>query len=119
MSAPNERPVTDSVLAAINLELVELHRRHHGRPPLSAKTQLLDGALLACVMGGVFTDVEKTMIEVQRSATVMDVRGTFHLALGERFVEVIERHLGRKVLHFSTAGHVGPDLEVKLFFLAP
>ena len=36
-----------------------------------AKTLLLDGELLVCVLGGVYTDVEKTMIELQRATIVL------------------------------------------------
>jgi hypothetical protein len=35
------------------------------RSTILAKTLLLEGDLLACVLGGVYTDVEKTLIEVE------------------------------------------------------
>jgi len=38
--------------------MVALHQRYHHRNPVSAKTVLLGGGLLACVLGGVYTDVE-------------------------------------------------------------
>jgi hypothetical protein len=34
------------------------------RTPVSAKTQMLGDDLLACLLGGVYTDVEQTMIEL-------------------------------------------------------
>jgi hypothetical protein len=46
--------------------------------------------MLVCVLGGVYTDVEKTMIE---------------------------RLSGRDVLSFISNQHVGPDMEVELFML--
>ncbi|MBA2346654.1 MAG: hypothetical protein H0V81_00005, partial [Solirubrobacterales bacterium] len=55
MPAAANTPPGDAMLEAINAELVALHRRYHQREPVSAKTQLLGGELLACVMGGVYT----------------------------------------------------------------
>jgi hypothetical protein len=36
-----------------------------------------------------------------------------------RFVGEVERLSGRRVESFVSTHHVGPDLEVELFFLAP
>jgi hypothetical protein len=37
---------------------------------VTAKTRVLGDDLLLWVLGGVYTDVEKTMIELQRSTTI-------------------------------------------------
>ncbi len=118
MSVPQKPLTGEPLLQAINGELVALHRRYHHRQPVSAKTQLLGDDLLACVMGGVYTEVEKTMIELQRSPIVRDVRSAFQLAMQDRFVEVVERLSGRQVVMFTSDSHVGPDLEIELFLLA-
>src|SRR5690348_15467186 len=44
--------------------MVALHKRYHQRVPVTAKTLLLDGEILVCMLG-VYTDVEKTLIEIQ------------------------------------------------------
>jgi len=85
----------------------------------TAKTQLLGGDLVACVMGGVYTEVEMTMIELQRSPVVRDVRSSFQVAMQHRFIEVVERLSGREVLMFTSNSHVGPDVEIELFLLSP
>lgn len=118
MLVPEEPLTGASLLEAINGELVGLHRRYHHREPVSARTQLLGDDLLACVMGGVYTEVEKTMIELQRSPVVRDVRSAFQVAMEDRFIEVVERLSGRKVVMFTSDSHVGPDLEIELFLLA-
>jgi uncharacterized protein YbcI len=87
--------------------------------PLSAKTLLLDGDLLVCVLGGVYTDVEKTMIELQRMTVVQDTRSAFQNAMQHKFIAAVERLSGRVVLSFISNQHVGPDLEVELFMLEP
>ena len=107
------------LLDAVNDELVELHRRYHHRQPITARTRLLGEDLLACVMGGVYTEVEQTMIEIERSRTVRDVRSAFQATMEHRFIEVVERLSGREVLMFTSDSHVGPDLEIELFLLAP
>ena len=119
MSLGKEPLTGDDLLAAVTEELVGLHRRYHHREPVTARTQLLDNELLACVMGGVYTEVEKTMIELQRSRQVRDTRSAFQIAMEHKFVEVVERLTGREVLMFTSDSHVGPDLEIELFLLSP
>ena len=97
--------------------MVALHVRYYGRSPASARTQLLGGDLLACVLGGIYTDVEKTMIELGRSHTVHDTRGQFQHAMRHKFVEAVEALSGRTVIAFISNHHVGPDLAVELFWL--
>lgn len=58
-----------------------LHHRYHHRAPVTAKTRLVDDELLACVMGGVDTDVEQTMIEIQRRTVVQQTRVAFQYAM--------------------------------------
>ncbi len=119
MPAP-EAPLTgDQLLAAVTAAMVALHQRYHHRKPVTAKTMLLDGDLLACVLGGVYTDVEKTMIELQRSAIVEETRSAFQIAMQHRFIAVVERLSGRNVLAFFSDHHVGPDIEIELFMLKP
>jgi len=117
MSAPQSPSIDDEMLAEVTRSMVALHERYHHRKPVTAKTQLLGGDLLACVLGGVYTDVEKTLIELERAPVVTDNRSAFQAAMGHRFVAEIERLSGRRVVDFISSHHVGPDLEIELFFL--
>jgi uncharacterized protein YbcI len=112
-------PLTgDALLAAVTTAMVGFHERDHHRTPITAKTQMLGGNdLLACVMGGVYTDVEKTMIELQKQTIVQQTRSDFQDAMQHKFIGAVERLSGRKVLAFITSSHVGPDLEIELFML--
>jgi uncharacterized protein YbcI len=109
----------DELLAAVTDSMVALHKRYHHREPVTAKTTLLEDDLLACVLGGVYSDVEKTMIELQKAPVVKDVRSAFQIAMKDRFVDEVQRLSGREVVAFISNSHVGPDLEIELFFLAP
>lgn len=119
MSAPEPPLHGDALLEAVTSGLVALHERYHHRTPVTARTQLLGDDLLACVMGGVYTDVEKTMIELQRTTLVQATRSEFQQAMGHRFIEIVEQLSGRSVMAFISNSHVGPDLEIELFFLRP
>ena len=120
MPAPDEPPLTgDPLLEAVNDAMIALHERYYHRPPGSAKTQLLGDEVLACVMGGVYTDVEKTMIELEQNTSVKATRSAFQHAMKDRFIAAVERLSGRRVHAFISDSHVGPDLQIELFILEP
>ena len=113
-------PLTgDPLLLAVTEAMVALHERYHHRAPVTAKTLLLGGDLLACVLGGVYTDVEKTMIELQRTVIVQETRSAFQTAMQHKFIAAVEQLSGRDVLAFISNQHVGPDMEIELFMLKP
>jgi uncharacterized protein YbcI len=109
----------DDLLKAVTEAMVALHERYHHRTPVTAKTRMLGDDLLVCVLGGVYTDVEKTMIELQRSTIVQETRSTFQTAMQRRFIDQVERLTGRGVLAFISNHHIGPDIEVEVFMLTP
>ena len=67
----------DALLDAVTDAIVALHLRYYKRTPATAKTQLLGSDLLACVLGGVYTEVEKTLIELERAPVVKENRSAF------------------------------------------
>jgi uncharacterized protein YbcI len=107
--------VGDDVLEAVNAALVALHERYHGRAPATSRTMMMGEDMLACLLGDVYTDVEKTMIELQRQALVHETRSMFQHAIEQRFIGAVQRLTGRRVARFICAHHVGPDLELELF----
>ena len=108
-------PVSEEALEAVNEAMIALHERYHGRRPVSARTRMMGDDMLACMLGDVYTDVEKTMIELQRQALVHETRSTFQQAMEHRFIGDVERLTGRRVARFISSHHVGPDLELELF----
>ena len=109
----------EELLLAVTEATVALHQRYHHRTPVSAKTRMLGDDLLACVLGGVYTDVEKTMIEIQRTTMVQETRNAFQNAMQDTFIKAVDRLSGRHVLVFFSNHHVGPDIEIELFILTP
>ena len=108
----------EALLEAVTAAMVALHVRYYDRAPVRADTRLMGDELLACLMGEVYTEVEKTMIELQRQAVVKDTRSAFQHAMEHRFIAEIERLMGRGVTRSISTHHVGPDLELELFWLA-
>ena len=119
MSATDAPLSGEPLLAAVNDAMVAFHERYHHRKPGTAKTLLLGDDLLVSILGGVYTDVEKTMIELQRATVVQETRSAFQIAMQAKFMEAVERLSGRRVLAFISNSHVGPDLEMEIFMLAP
>ncbi len=99
--------------------LVDLHERYHGRKPATVKAQMMGDDMLVCLLGEIYTDVEKTMIEMQRQALVRETRSSFQATMEQRFVDAVETATGRRVKQFISTHHVGPDLELELFLLEP
>ena len=79
----------DELLAAVTEAMVGFHQRYYHREPVTAKTVLLGDDLLACVLGGVYTDVEKTMIEIQRGTLVQETRNAFQITMQDKFIRTI------------------------------
>lgn len=106
------------MLEAVEEAMVALHERYYHRKPVTAKAQLLGDDLIACVLGGVYNDVEKTLIELQRATVVQEVRSDFQEAMQHKFISEVERITGRGVLAFISNHCVGPDLEIEIFMLS-
>lgn len=119
MSASSTPLTGDALLGAVTDAMVAFHKRYYHRAPVSARTLLLGGEVLVCVLVGVYTDVEKTMIELQRTTTVQETRTAFQTAMQHKFISTVERLSGRDVESFSSAHHVGPDMEIVVFTLKP
>jgi hypothetical protein len=75
---PDSSPIDEDVLDAVTEAMVALHQRYHGRRPMSARTRMLGGNRLPA--GDVYTDTDKTMIELQRQAMVHEIRSAFQQA---------------------------------------
>ena len=120
MPAPTTPLTGDPLLLGVTDAMVALHQHyHHHRKPVTAKTTLLGDDLLACVLGGVSTDVEKTLIELERTIIVQETGSAFQNAMQHTLIAAVEQLSGRDVLAFVSNHHVGPDMEIELFLLKP
>jgi uncharacterized protein YbcI len=73
--------------------------------------------VLVCVMGDVFTTVERTLIAAGEHARVRETRLAFEDATRDEFVVVLEPIVGRPVLGVSSQVLVEQDMAVQMFVL--
>jgi uncharacterized protein YbcI len=104
------------VLAAATNAVVRLHRSHYGKGPTRSKSYFLDDVLI-CIMGDVFTTVERTLIDAGEHDKVRETRLAFRDAMQGRFTETIEEIVGRRVLGFTSQVLVDQDVAIEVFVL--
>jgi uncharacterized protein YbcI len=119
MSARQDDLTGDELLVAVADAMVEFHQRYHNRAPVLCKALLLGEELLACVLGDVYSDVVKTLIDLQGATIMQETRSPFQEEMQHRFIAEIERLSGRGVQAFISNSHVDPELEIELFMLKP
>jgi uncharacterized protein YbcI len=119
VSAPNHEPSSlGPLLASVTNTVVQIHRSHYGKGPTRSKSYLLDDVLI-CVMSDVFTTVERTLIDAGEDSKVRETRLAFQDAMQDRFVEDIERIVGRRVLGFTGQVLMDQDVAIDVFVLEP
>jgi uncharacterized protein YbcI len=119
VSAPNnETSPQGPLLASVTNSVVHLHRAHYGKGPTRSKSYILDDVLV-CIMSDVFTTVERTLIEAGEPDNVRETRLAFHDAMRDRFTEVVEEIVGRRVLGLTSQVLVDTNVAIMMFVLAP
>ncbi len=105
-------------LSTITVAMVKLHRRFYGKGPTEAKTYAINDTIL-CMLRGGFTTVEETLMADGKRDDVERIRRSFQDTMKERFIEVIEDTLSRRVIGYMSQIHAEPDVAVELFLLEP
>ncbi len=119
MSNPTQsRQLDGAVRTAISDGMVALLKEFYGVGPSQTKTYYYDD-LVACLMRGGFTRVERTLLEGGRTAAVIQQRMEFQEVMRPRFVSVIEDATGRRVVGFMSGNQQDPDMICEVFVLAP
>ena len=106
------------LLSAISDGMVALLKEYYGRGPTRAKSYFQDD-LVVCVLRGGFSRVEETLLAGGRGTAVIEQRMEFQELMRDRFVEVIERVVDRKVIGFMSGNQQDPDLMCEVFILGP
>ena len=102
--------------ASISNAIVGIHRQHYGRG--AERTRTVMGAdYVITFLEGIYTPVERTLIEAGRFDAVQETRSAFQQTMRPQFVEVVQDLVGRKVIGFLSQVHVDPDLAVETFIL--
>jgi uncharacterized protein YbcI len=105
-----------SSLTEISNGAVQLFRRYTGRGPTETRAYT-QGDLVVIVLRNALTSGERAMVEAGHEADVLRMRAANQEAMRSGLVSLVEEHLGRNVLHFSSHNSVDPDIAVELFVL--
>jgi uncharacterized protein YbcI len=106
------------VRTAISDGMVALLKEFYGTGPTRAKSYVVDD-LVVCLLRGGFTRAEQTLLEGGRGSSVIAQRIEFQQVMRERFVAVVERATGRRVIGFMAGSQQDPDMFCEVFVLAP
>jgi uncharacterized protein YbcI len=116
-------PTTESVtsqgeqLAAGTNGIVQLFRTYYGRGPDKAKSFLLDGYIVVCVLENTMTTVEQTLVKNGNADMVRQVRLTFQEAMAAEFKGAVENAMGRTVATYHSQLTMEPDMGFEFFVL--
>jgi uncharacterized protein YbcI len=123
MSVPISGPVRAAaggeLLASISRRIVQLLARHVGKGPTKCKTHWAGSDMLVVVLGGGYTEAERTLYERGRAEDVRAYRTAIQDALSRDMSTEVESLTGRKVVAFMSTSHQDPDLLVEIFVLEP
>src|SRR5215218_8973486 len=113
----DETSRAESARAEISREMVRLYKELFGRGPTKARTEFAGPDTVICTLENTFTPAERSLVEMGEHQRLRDTRMYFQAATSDRFREVVERVLGRKVRAFISGVDAGNDVCAEIFYL--
>src|SRR4051812_38707084 len=107
------------LLASISRRIVQLLARHAGKGPTKCKTHWAGPDTLVVILGGGYTEAERTLYERGHADDVRAYRSAIQDALSDDMTREVEELTGRSVVAFMSTSHQDPDLNVEIFVLKP
>src|SRR3954453_5598150 len=107
----------ESVRAEISREMVRLYKELFGRGPTKARTDFAGTDILICTLEESFTPAEQALVSLGEYQRLRDTRNYFQHATEERFRDVVERVLNRKIRAFVSGVDVERDVSRRIFYL--
>ena len=107
------------LLASISRRIVQLFARYAGKGPTKCKTHWAGSDMLVVVLGGGYTEADRTLYERGRADDVRAYRAALQEVLSEDMAAEVEELTGREVVASMSASHQEPDLLVEIFVLKP
>ena len=102
--------------AAITRDVISLTKTLMGRGPVKGKTYLENECVLVLMREG-HTISEESMADRGRQRRVAQTRVDLSEDDRQQFIDVIERHTGRKVVGFMSSSQQAPSLISQVFVL--
>jgi uncharacterized protein YbcI len=116
-SAPEERH-EDTVSQVIQREIIKLHKEFFGRGPVRSKLYMQRDSVLMLMFEG-HTRGEESLRAAGERRSVAQGRVDISESARERFIEVVERNTGRRVVGFMSSSQQDPDLLSHVYVLEP
>lgn len=107
------------VLAAISNAVVQLMREAAGKGPTRCKTHWAGPDILLVVLGGGYSEAERTLYDAGHREEVRASRAALQSILEQRMRGLIEERVGRRVVAFMSSQHQDPDIQIEIFMLEP
>ena len=107
----------EETATAIADELLKIHRESWGAGAESARSYVLDDAVICFLEGIEVLPNEEVLVEEGKGDLVIEVRRKYQEAVGASFCAAVERATGRRVVHFMSDTSIDPPFSVELFRL--
>jgi uncharacterized protein YbcI len=107
------------LLTEVSNAMVALHKEQFGRGPTRARSYFAGPDILISVLDDVLLPAEHALVDLGEQQRVREQRLFMQVATRARFVEVIERIVGRSVASFVSASDPDRNLVVETCLLAP
>jgi len=106
------------VASEISSQMVRLYARYTGRGPTKARTTI-NTNLVVVVFEGALTKAEANLVGAGESEAVLSMRRTFHRAMCQEAVKVVEERLERAVISVLADTDPEASIAVTVFVLEP
>jgi uncharacterized protein YbcI len=113
-----ERSERGRQASAVGTAITRLHREHYGRGATVTRTVFQRNYIIS-FLEGIYTPVEKTLLNDGRQEDVKQTRQLFQMAMRPAFSEAVEEITGRKVVQFMSQVSFEPDMAAEIFVLEP
>jgi uncharacterized protein YbcI len=104
--------------AAVSNAVVGVYTDCYGRGPTKAKTFVFDDYIL-CVLEGLLTTAERTLVEQGEENLVREVRLTFQQNEADKFTSAVAELSGRPVIAYTSQVTFHPEAGFEMFVLGP
>jgi uncharacterized protein YbcI len=112
-------PSTANALQAVSNAMVKLHKEQLGRGPTNARTYFAGPDTLVCTLEDSLLPAERTMVEMGEHQRVRESRMALQVASQDRFIQVVEELVSRKVRAFSSAIDPNAGVVFEVFSFEP
>ena len=99
-------------------ELLRIHSESWGAGAESAKTYVLDDAVICFLDGLELLPNEEFLLHEGKGELVVELRSKYQEAVGASFCAAVERATGRRVVQFMSDTSLDPCFSVEIFRLA-